>query len=88
MASKLTSKLSFHLEKSLSATTATTNDCAVLKTHCAAVTRILSGHSSSNGACVVIRKDPQQGSRINSVGLQKTRIMVSDEAVLCCSCIA
>ena len=87
MASKLTSRLSFHLEKSLSATTATTNDCTVLKTHCATVTRILSGHSSSNGACVRSNKDPQ-GSRINRLGLQKTRIMVSDEAVLCCFCIA
>jgi hypothetical protein len=33
MASKLMSKRSFHLEKSRSATTATTNDCTVLNRH-------------------------------------------------------
>uniref|UniRef100_A0A0E0R3U9 Uncharacterized protein n=1 Tax=Oryza rufipogon TaxID=4529 RepID=A0A0E0R3U9_ORYRU len=33
MASKLMSNLSFHLEKSRSATTATTNDCTVLNRH-------------------------------------------------------
>ena len=40
MAIKLMSSRRFHLEKSFSATTATTNDCTVLNTHCVTVTRM------------------------------------------------
>lgn len=52
MASKLMLNRSFHLEKSLSATTATTNDCTVLNTHCVTVTSILFGYSFSNADCI------------------------------------
>ncbi|KAG2565030.1 hypothetical protein PVAP13_7NG067278 [Panicum virgatum] len=45
------SSRSFHLEKSLSATTATTKHCTVLNTHCVTVTSILFGYSSSNADC-------------------------------------
>ena len=51
IASKLILNPSFHLEKSLSATTATTNDCTVLNTHCVTVTSILLGYSFSNADC-------------------------------------
>ena len=52
IASKLILNPSFHLEKSLSATTATTNDCTVLNTHCVTVTSILLGYSFSNVDCI------------------------------------
>lgn len=49
-ASKLMSSPSFQLLMSLSATTATMNVCAVLKTHCVTVTSILFGNSFSSTA--------------------------------------
>jgi hypothetical protein len=52
MANKLMSNRSFHSEKSpLSATTATTNDCVMLNTHCVTVTSILLGYSFSSADC-------------------------------------
>jgi hypothetical protein len=59
MASKLMSKWSFHLEKSRSATTATTNDCTVLNRHYVTVTTILSGQSFSKAGCTVNRQTEQ-----------------------------
>jgi len=50
------SSRSFHLEKSLSATTATTKHCTVLNTHCVTVTSILFGYSSSNADCMTIHR--------------------------------
>jgi hypothetical protein len=40
---------------------ATAKDCTMLKAHCTAVTRILSGHSLSTGACVRIHKADNLG---------------------------
>ncbi|TVU20974.1 hypothetical protein EJB05_30581, partial [Eragrostis curvula] len=61
MAIKLISKCSFHLEKSRSAITATTNDCTVLNTHCVTVTTILFGYSLSTAVCTA---NPQEQTAV------------------------
>jgi len=44
------SSRSFHIEKSLSATTAAKNDCTTLNKHCVTFTSILFGNSLSTAA--------------------------------------